>query len=355
MPGPQETFREPAVPLARFARFRTHDLDEAREAVGRIFCPHQLNTIGKAPFQARHHHVPGERVSLNYIEYGAKTQIAPGCLDQFYLVQIPVSGSAAIVNGTDRYTSDAGRAAVLNPHRETTMIWEEGCKQLLLQISRRALTAHANANLGLTTDQPIAFEGALDLTSPAGTRLLRLVHLLVADAEQARDPALPPSAPFPAPSAVSENPSPLLTHYMENTVMTGLLEAHRHNYSGQLRRVTSSVIPGHVRRAQAYMLANLDRPLDIDEIAAYAGVSARNLQLGFKRFLSMAPMAYLRDIRLQRAHEDLLQGRREASVTEVAERWGMTHLGRFSQYYKTRYGCTPQETLKNARARDFLG
>lgn len=345
MPAPQDTQhtadRGPAAPLARFARFRTHDLDEAREAVGRIFCPHELHTIGKAPFAARHHHVPGERVSLNYIEYGAKTQIAPGCLDQFYLVQIPVAGSAAIVNGSDRYTSDTTRAAVLNPHRETTMIWEEGCRQLLLQISRRALHAHATANLGLSTDQPITFEGAMDLSQGPGARLLRLVHMLVADAEVAQGPA--PS-----------HASPLLTHYMENTVMTGLLEAHRHTYSDQLRRVTSSVIPGHVRRAQAYMLANLDRPLDIDEIAAYAGVSARNLQIGFKRFLSTAPMVYLRNTRLQRAHEDLLQGRRSDSVTDIAERWGLTHLGRFSQYYKSRYGCSPQDTLKSARARDFL-
>jgi|28_taG_2_1085356.scaffolds.fasta_scaffold00238_17 AraC-like DNA-binding protein len=345
MPAPQDTQhtadRGPAAPLARFARFRTHDLDEAREAVGRIFCPHELHTIGKASFAARHHHVPGERVSLNYIEYGAKTQIAPGCLEQFYLVQIPLSGSAAIVNGADSYTSDTGRAAVLNPHRETTMIWEEGCRQLLLQISRRALHAHANANLGLNTDQPITFTGALDLSQGPGARLLRLAHMLVADAEATE-------------GFGSSSTGTLLTHYMENTVMTGLLEAHRHNYSDQLRRVTSSIIPGHVRRAQAYMLANLDRPLDIEEIAAYAGVSARNLQIGFKRFLSTAPMAYLRNTRLQRAHEDLLQGRRNASVTEIAERWGMTHLGRFSQYYKSRYGCSPQETLKNARARDFL-
>ena len=343
MPAPQDTQhmaeRGPAPPLARFARFRTHDLDEAREAVGRIFCPHELHTIGKASFAARHHHVPGERVSLNYIEYGAKTQIAPGCLEQFYLVQIPLSGSAAIINGSDSYTSDRHRAAVLNPHRETTMIWEEGCKQLLLQISRRALHAHANANLGLSTDQPITFAGALDLSQGPGARLLRLAHMLVADAETAH---------------AASSASPLLTHYMENTVMTGLLEAHRHNCSDQLRRVTSSVIPGHVRRAQAYMLANLDRPLDIDEIAAYAGVSARNLQIGFKRFLSTAPMIYLRNTRLQRAHEDLLQGRRDASVTEIAERWGMAHLGRFSQYYKSRYGCSPQETLKSARSRDFL-
>jgi len=29
-------------------------------------------------FDARHHHLPGQRLSLNYIEYGAKTLIAPG-------------------------------------------------------------------------------------------------------------------------------------------------------------------------------------------------------------------------------------------------------------------------------------
>ena len=35
---------------------------------------------------ARQHHLPGKRLSLNYIQYGTKTLIAPSALERFYLV-----------------------------------------------------------------------------------------------------------------------------------------------------------------------------------------------------------------------------------------------------------------------------
>jgi hypothetical protein len=77
-------------PLARFSLFESSDLDEARERVARVFCPHRLDMIGRGSFDACHNHVSGERLSLNYIQYGAKTLIAPGELTDFYLLQIPL-------------------------------------------------------------------------------------------------------------------------------------------------------------------------------------------------------------------------------------------------------------------------
>lgn len=67
-----------AAPLEGHALFHTHDLDEARERVAAVFCLHRLDRIGKCVVDARQHHLPGERLSLNYIQYGAKTLIAGG-------------------------------------------------------------------------------------------------------------------------------------------------------------------------------------------------------------------------------------------------------------------------------------
>lgn len=65
--------------LGDHALFRSRDLDEARERVAAVFCPHRLETLGaRSLFDACHHHLAGQRLSLNYIEYGAKTLIAPG-------------------------------------------------------------------------------------------------------------------------------------------------------------------------------------------------------------------------------------------------------------------------------------
>lgn len=134
--------------LAAHELFRSTDLDEARERVAAVFCSHRLDRIGQGAMDARHHHLPGERLSLNYIQYGAKTLIAPGALERFYLLQIPLSGGAAIVNGNDRYYSSPAAAAVLNPHLPTTMIWEAGTRQVLVQIDRQAMMQHLSAQLG---------------------------------------------------------------------------------------------------------------------------------------------------------------------------------------------------------------
>jgi AraC-like DNA-binding protein len=41
-----------------------------------------------------------------------------------------------------------------------------------------------------------------------------------------------------------------------------------------------------------------------------------------------------------------MAGGGEASVTDIALRWGFNHLGRFSQLYRERYGEKPLATLR---------
>ena len=54
-------------------------------------------------------------------------------------------------------------------------------------------------------------------------------------------------------------------------------------------------------------------------------------------------MAYLRQVRLERAREDLLLGR--GPVSEIAYHWGFTNLGRFATQYRTRFSELPSETV----------
>ena len=66
------------------------------------------------------------------------------------------------------------------------------------------------------------------------------------------------------------------------------------------------------------------------------------LQQGFRDHIGMSPTAYLRRVRLARAHDQLHRG--EGTVAEVAYRWGFTHLGRFATAYASIYGVTPSTT-----------
>lgn len=58
------------------------------------------------------------------------------------------------------------------------------------------------------------------------------------------------------------------------------------------------------------------------------------------------PLTFWREAWLARAHADLLAAPPGTTVTEVALRWGFTHVGRFSQLYRARYGLCPRDRLK---------
>lgn len=320
-----------ARPLSAHQLFHSTDLEEARDRVAAVFCPHRLDTIGRgASLDARHHRLSGGRLSLNYIEYGAKTLISPGELGQFYLLQIPLAGGAAIVNGADRYYSSPDAGAILNPQVPTTMIWEEGTRQVLVQIDRKAMQDHLSAHLGARADRPLSFRGALDLTRGAGAALRQLLLFLVSEADAGRAP-------------IGEG---LMGRAVESAVMSGLLATKGHDYAAHLDRRQAAPRPRHLRLAETYIEAHLAEPLSVEHVASVVGISVRGLQLAFRHHHGTTPLAFWRDLRLARAHAELVAG--SGSVTEVALRWGFTHFGRFAETYRARFGLSPRDTLRAA-------
>jgi AraC-like DNA-binding protein len=139
---------------------------------------------------------------------------------------------------------------------------------------------------------------------------------------------------------------PLASANLQESIRHVVLEGFEHNFSAILRRPKSPALPRYIRRAREYIHSNIDRPLSILDIAADCGASPRSLQLGFRRFLDTTPRAYIQSVRLQRVHRDLINEENRESVTEVALKWGFTHLGRFSELYRQHYGLLPSQTLR---------
>jgi transcriptional regulator GlxA family with amidase domain len=76
----------------------------------------------------------------------------------------------------------------------------------------------------------------------------------------------------------------------------------------------------------------------------------RTLQEGFHRHVGMSPMAYLRTVRLRRAHRHLRSAHpSDVTVASIAHRWGFSHLGRFAAAHKAMFGETPLQALHSAR------
>jgi transcriptional regulator GlxA family with amidase domain len=112
-------------------------------------------------------------------------------------------------------------------------------------------------------------------------------------------------------------------------------------------RDRTDATPTTLRRAIAFIEARAGDDIGLAGIAGAALVTPRAVQIAFRRYRDTTPMAYLRRVRLDRAHEQLRAAApgRGASVTTVAARWGFASPSRFTAHYRAVYGELPSHTL----------
>jgi AraC-like DNA-binding protein len=109
--------------------------------------------------------------------------------------------------------------------------------------------------------------------------------------------------------------------------------------------------PAALRRAVVFIEANADRDIGLTDIARAARVSARSVQLAFRRHLDMTPTAYLRRVRVGHARTELRSAAPgETTVARVAARWGYVHPSVFAAHYRSIYGESPSQTLRQGAA-----
>ncbi len=173
------------LPLAGHSLVDTRSPEEARQQIGRIFCPHFLSPRERRAldFHAVHRSASEQGYSLNFVSYGSAVEIDPGELGRFFLLQIPLSGSASVRCGTETATVSAGRAAsVLSPTLPTRMLWSAGCDKLIVLIAREAMQDQCRALAGRAVGN-VEFSPAIDMQRPAGRLLVDHVRLMVESIE----------------------------------------------------------------------------------------------------------------------------------------------------------------------------
>ena len=102
-----------------------------------------------------------------------------------------------------------------------------------------------------------------------------------------------------------------------------------------------------LRRAAVFIDEHARRDISVADIATAAHVSMRAVQLAFRRHLGTTPMSYLRRVRLEHAHRELLAADpTRTTVTSVATRWGFASPSRFTACYRAAFGTLPSRTLQ---------
>lgn len=320
-------------PLSSYQVFSTSDVDEARREVARIFCDHELTPLGRTRLlDARQHSVRLKQVVFSYIRYGAEVSIVPGELSDFYLVQATIGGCSQVTSGCVTAEARPGVITIPAPHKRLAMRWREDCERLTLRIERAAIEAELRDLLDRPVSRPVEFDLRMVLQRALPRSWWNLARHVVSDLDNG--------------GGLIRNE--LTVGSLEHALISGLLVAQPHNYTDALNAPSQQPGPGSVRRAVDMIENHPHRALTVSTLAREAGVSVRALQLGFRRHLDTTPTGYLRRVRLQRARVELQGSGDGLTVSQVACRWGFTHLGRFAAEYRRRYGESPSQTLRGA-------
>jgi AraC family transcriptional regulator, ethanolamine operon transcriptional activator len=100
-----------------------------------------------------------------------------------------------------------------------------------------------------------------------------------------------------------------------------------------------------VRHACDFIHQHQDSDLTITTLCRETGVSRRTLEYSFRDCVGQSPNTYLRAIKLNGIRRALLSpDNAHKSIGDIASEWGVWHLSRFAQYYRTQFHELPSQT-----------
>jgi AraC-like DNA-binding protein len=308
---------------------RTRDLDEAIDAVSRVYCPHRVEiAAAHRDLDVSLEVTRSTAQPLVGLSYSVPVDIDAGHFPQLFLMMHCAAGSAAAVQNGRSAEWRRGQTLPFSAGQETRLRFDAAFLQKGLRIDADRLEQLCARWIGRPLDTPLRFA-----LQPFTRDLERIWQRTLSYLWSGEDGGL--NLTGPARAAFDE------------FLLTLLLQHHPNNYSEEIAADAPTPVPGIVRAAERFMADNATAPIAMSDVAAHVGISMRSLQAGFRQWRGTQPHIFLRKIRLQGARQDLRAG--EASVTDVALRYGFANLGRFSAYYRAAFGELPSDTRLRTR------
>ena len=314
---------------------RTRSPEQAIHLRSTAFYPHRLQVLGPlTSFGLSHRVTCAGPITVGDTTYESDVALEFDDTRDSYHLCVPVKGWLESRHRGQRLISNPAMASIYRPDAEIASWWPGGSRHLAVKIDQIAVDRALEALVLGTVGGPIAFDASLPLTAPAAqdwVRLLLTVHRRL------------------------ECPDSLFRHSLVlaplvESLIHGFLLVADHPYRERLAVPAEPSRPAAVRDAMALIEAGPHLPLTTSTLAKQGHVSVRTLQAGFRRHLGMSPMAYVRVVRLRRAHSDLRSADpSHTTVAAIAHRWGFTHLGRFATAHQQMFGESPQQALRTAR------
>lgn len=305
---------------------RFDDPEEMPERMSSVARNFAVRPVRQGPFAARLRAGRLGNVGLFRIAMTEARVISADRLG-YFSINLPQSSpfQARFDGRTERYSGHSSYIA--RPEDPFNLQMPHEADVLVMNVLKPDLDDYAAALQGGTGKAVVHLPSALPLTHPAGQAFRRYLSYLWEEIER--------DSPLVASDLVGEE--------LEKALLNSLLIAAdtlEHHCEG---------IPSAecLQRAVEFIMEHLLQPLSLGDIAAASAVHARTLQRAFRARYDTSVMTFVRQRRLERAHEQLLfSDASTTSVTDIAVANGFGHLSRFSASYRRKFGELPSETLR---------
>ena len=313
--------------LDQFLLLNSKDYKVIKDQISHYLCPHQFDVLSSEALNTQLYGFSFGQLAVYDLSYSAPVEINFKNSSDFYLFRFTLEGHCQVEYGHHAYDQYPGLLTVSHPLTENRVITDLGCRNIILKIGREVMDSVLNKMLGYTAQEPLRFESGISCTTEGRLSIIETLDYLChayTNIEQWWQ--------------VSDS----FTQYFIELILMKV----PHNYSHKINAEKFRLLPSYMKKAVRFIESSLTQSMSLNDIADNSGVSIRTLQKGFNLYFNQAPLAYIRDLRLNRIHQELLHAELHDTVTDILLKNGVKSLGHFTALYKKRFGCVPSETLK---------
>ena len=274
--------------------------------------------------------------SLSFIKHHSNYEIDCGDIDiEDSIIFGFGCGQASFTSFNGESYNLLEQGSVITRHSNVSHSRRRDSCEIVMRCVKKNVEEKLQTFLGGTLSRELLFDRNIDMNGEMGSYAKTTLHHVMSCLDQ--NPAL--------------LDNPLIVANFED-LLCGVMLSLPSSYSEQLVSPEKRLaVPSVVARAEAYMESQAAFPITIDDVLLRAGCSRKVLFTSFRRFREYTPGNFLLSTRLKLVHERLANATESESVTSIAYSLGFSHMGRFSQSFRKRYGEKPSDMLKRSQRR----
>lgn len=245
-------------------------------------------------------------------------------------VFMPLKGKLSHWNDNKVFDAIPGQGLIFSPGQLVNLKWSPDSKALVVHISADAVSAYIEQHVHSPIGIPLTFDNPY--LSSISHSWLTVVEGLCEE--------------------IDSDSSLLLQgitvkNWLDLAIST-ILHTKQNSLVHFIDSNSRNAIPIYVKKALHFIDTNLDEDISRDDLLEISGAKLRTLHFGFRQYLGMTPMHYIKRSRLRKVREELIMGSPETTtIHDIAAKWGFTNGSSFAHDYKLLFDELPSQTLRN--------